>query len=102
MEAVRAAGGLKSKRGSKAHQIRNPKAEIRTKSEDRNPKTRTPSARAVSDTARFGFRVSDFFRISGFGFRIFIILIRASDFGFRVSAPFPACAGTPPPSGSLC
>ena len=44
--------------------IRNPKSEVRRKPEARNPKTETLGA--------FGLRASDFFRLSAFGFRIFL------------------------------
>jgi hypothetical protein len=39
-------------------------------SEGRNPKAEVRSVSAVSDEAVFGFRISTFFRVSGFGLRI--------------------------------
>jgi hypothetical protein len=60
---------------------RNPKSEIRKKSEGRSPKGPVqrlqPQLRLValtrarpSEADRFGFQISGFFRISGFGLRI--------------------------------
>ena len=74
---------------SESDLIRNPKSEIRRKSETRNPKAETDPKPEVpkSETSRFvwvfgylvfGFvsdfelRISDFFRISTFGFRILL------------------------------
>src|SRR5208282_2074877 len=51
--------------GNPKHEIRNPKQAQNPKSEARNGDT------PVSD---FGFRISDLFRISRFGFRIWITL----------------------------
>jgi formylglycine-generating enzyme required for sulfatase activity len=47
-------------------EIRNPKLEIRNKSEYRNPKSQTKGIPARS----FEFRIWDLFRISSFGFRV--------------------------------
>jgi ferredoxin len=56
---------------SPAAQIRNPKSEIRRKSEIRNPIRIAPAACSMPPSASvFGFRFSDFLRISDFGFRI--------------------------------
>jgi NodT family efflux transporter outer membrane factor (OMF) lipoprotein len=48
--------------------IRNPKSEIRTKAEARNPKA------SIAEVF-FGFRISDFLRISVFGFRLLVPLL---------------------------
>src|ERR1039457_6059006 len=51
--------------------IRKPKAESRRKSEVRSPNSKlTQRTRHSGDRAIFGFRVSAFFRVSGFGLRI--------------------------------
>src|SRR5580765_584735 len=55
-------------------EIRNPKSERSPKAEGRNSSSR-PNARRL-----FGFRHSDFFRISDFGFRISIALALLSPF----------------------
>ena len=47
------------------HEIRNPKSEIRRKLEGRNL-----TERSKDERGGFGFQISDFFRISDFGFRI--------------------------------
>ena len=50
---------------------RNPKSETRNPKEGRNPKSeRTCQAGDPRRSATFGFRDSDFLRVSGFGFRI--------------------------------
>jgi len=51
-------------------ETRNPKSEIRKKAEIRNPKSR----QTCPTRDLFGFRASDFLRISDFGFRIFCAL----------------------------
>lgn len=48
--------------------MKNPRAEIRSPKEGRNPKAEI--RRFTAAVRRFGFRISDFFRISPFGFRI--------------------------------
>jgi predicted Zn-dependent peptidase len=52
--------------------IRNPKSEIRKKSEIRNPNGAPPLA---NDWPLFGFRASGFFRILDFGLRIFCVAL---------------------------
>ena len=53
---------------------RNPKSEIRKKPEARNPNGQaapiSPVFPILPEVRRFGFRISGFFRISDFGFRI--------------------------------
>src|ERR1043166_6660237 len=63
-------------------QIRNPKPEIRKKSEARRPK---PAAITGPGFA-FGFRVSDFELLSDFGLRFSDFAMRISAFGFRMFA----------------
>jgi hypothetical protein len=55
-------------------EIRNPKSERSSKSETRNPKANPGPVMA----AGFGLRASDFFRISGFGFRICFVIRHSS------------------------
>src|SRR5581483_4780473 len=64
-----------------AGEIRRPKAEIRKKSEGRNPRQ---TARSRSPLHTFGLRLSGFFRISAFGFRIWRLLHVAASVVFLV------------------
>ena len=53
----------------------NPKSEIRDSKEARNPKSEFRNQRPRPTALPFGFRASDFFRISDFGFRISLSLL---------------------------
>jgi hypothetical protein len=54
---------------NEAIKIRRPKAEIRKKAEFRRPNTEVMAVWTDPRTF-FGLRFSDFFRVSGFGFRV--------------------------------
>jgi predicted Zn-dependent peptidase len=73
-------------------EIRSPKSEIRRKSESRVPKTEL----AHHAARLFGFRVSAFFRPSGFGLRIWRpIAATATLFVLLIPAPVPAQSAIP-------
>lgn len=57
--------------------IRMPDAEIRMKSDSRNPKVSPVGEQQESNARGFGFRISRFFRASDFGLRILVILSAA-------------------------
>ena len=61
---------------------RNPKSEIRNPKEIRSPKSEQSGAQS------FGFRISDFFRVSGFGFRIYDRGVATSLPNSRLTAAF--------------
>ena len=64
-------GGKLPKSHPRAGQIRNPRAEIRRKSENRRPKGAAGDGLAACRSGSgFGSRISDFLRASGFGLRI--------------------------------
>jgi len=81
--------------------IRSPKSEVRRKSEARNPKgfwlgeprsarlraaQQWPPLRAPRGPGLFGFRISDFLRISDFGFRISAAVFLAAAFCLAAAA----------------
>jgi predicted Zn-dependent peptidase len=68
-------------------EIRNPKSEIRRKSDGRDPTTQ-PAQHTVG---LFGFRISGFLRISDFGFRTWLALVGAAAL-FASFSPAPASA----------
>jgi hypothetical protein len=74
--------------------IRNPKSEIRRKSEGRNPK----GLPAHDRHSGFGFRISGFLRISDFGLRIWLraLLVLAAQLSFGAATNSPAPDDIPP------
>ena len=94
-------------------EIQNPKVEGRPKSETRNPKPETPAQHPrVSGTLGcappplrapqgiFGFRLSDFLRVSAFGFRIFPLLLAGCAVGPNYQRPTPLGTNAIPPAFS--
>ena len=82
---------------------RNPKSEGRRKAEIRRPKSEAGSTTTRRAAPLFGFRPSDFLRISDFGLRIwaFVLLIAQAAFAAATNQPADAIPPLRPPQGEI-